>query len=775
MATTTTTLVDNTLSPRRWVGRVLRVPVSIGTFSGVVCIAVQLVACLALSWLLGGTEGFAPHWYYLPIIFAAVRFGVLGAFLTAGAAAVLAGPFTAQDIDQGVGQPVTQLATQAVAFVVVGVGVALIVERAIQLIRRRLLGHRLGERVAAAIERGELTVDYQPIWASRGDDDHLVGAEMLVRWTDAELGAVPPGRFVPVLEEADQLDELGLWVLDEACRRLAEWRHPDVGIGADVHLAVNVSSVQIDDAFPDLVAAALERHGADPEGLVLELTERTLLEDRATALPLLARIRDLGVRIAIDDFGTGYSSLAYLRDLDFDVLKIDRAFIDTLGSHHADDDAGAAIVEAIVVLAHRLDKEVVVEGVESRTQLDRLRAMGPVNLQGSLLSPPLSAHAFAEKLTAGRHRGPERPPVVAAPSGRPARPAVRSRATTWLRQEFAIGPKAGDALAGDPAQLILAAMFFGGALMVVAVVVFSDARADGARLALGLAGLPCALFLSHFRQRLPEWMLHALLLAGTLIVLTATAVDPVATTKVASASLLIWVTIYASAFFCLRDAVAHGLVAAIGLGVVLHLRPIDQGETVWILIMGTAGVAGFVVGWFARRLRSLAATDVLTGLPNRQAFEAMLAVEIDRAERADTPLALALVDLDGFKAINDSQGHQAGDRVLARLPGDWSQELRAHDVLARYGGDEFVVLLPNCPLDDAEDALDRMSRAGGPACSIGVVTLAWGESPEQILARADATLYQAKTQRAVVRTDHSVPTDLAVGGSGRAPHPIASA
>ena len=81
MATTTTTLVDNTLSHRRWVGRVLRVPVSTGTFSGVVCIAVQLVACLALSWLLGGTEGFAPHWYYLPIIFAAVRFGVLGAFL----------------------------------------------------------------------------------------------------------------------------------------------------------------------------------------------------------------------------------------------------------------------------------------------------------------------------------------------------------------------------------------------------------------------------------------------------------------------------------------------------------------------------------------------------------------------------------------------------------------------------------------------------------------------------------------------------------------------
>ena len=90
MATTTTTLVDNTLSHRRWVGRVLRVPVSTGTFSGVACIAVQLVACLALSWLLGGTEGFAPHWYYLPIIFAAVRFGVLGAFLTAVAAAVLA-------------------------------------------------------------------------------------------------------------------------------------------------------------------------------------------------------------------------------------------------------------------------------------------------------------------------------------------------------------------------------------------------------------------------------------------------------------------------------------------------------------------------------------------------------------------------------------------------------------------------------------------------------------------------------------------------------------
>jgi diguanylate cyclase (GGDEF)-like protein len=773
MPETNAALVDATLSHRRWVGRALRVPVSTGTFGGVVSIAVQLVACLALGWLLGGTGEFTPHWYYLPVILAGLRFGVRGAFLTALAAGILAGPLTALDIDQGIAQPVGRQVTQAVAFIVVGVGFALIFERTMDLARRELSGHELGERVTAAIERGDVAVEYQPIWTSRPDGEHIVGAEALVRWVDADLGTVPPGTFVPVLEEADRLDELGLWVLDEACRRLALWQGSDAGGDTPFHVAVNVSIVQLDDEFPDLVLAALDRHGCDPAGLVLELTERTLLEDRATALPRLSRIRETGVRIAIDDFGTGYSSLAYLRDLDFDILKLDRAFIDSLGSTRPDRDAtDSAIVGAVITLARQLDKEVVVEGIESRAQLDRLRALGPVNVQGSLLSPPISAEALTERLQGGHDRPSTAPTTLPRPG---SRGAARSRAARWLHRELALDSTGEDGAHSHPAQVILAGMFLAGSLITIAVVLFSDGQSEATLLALGSSALPCALFLHHFRRRISERMLHALLLVGTVIIVAATATDPVPTTMVASSAFLIWVTIYASAFFDLRGAVAHGVLAGVAFGLVLHLHPVEQDAAVWIIIMGTAGVAGFVVGWFARRLRSLAATDILTGLPNRQAFESTLTNEIARAERANTPLAVALVDLDNFKAINDSEGHQAGDRVLAELPGRWCRELRAHDVLARYGGDEFVVLLPNCPLDDAEDALDRMSRAGHPTCSVGVATLAWGENPEMLLARADAALYRAKSQRASVCSDRSVPTDQAVGGSYRPAHPAGSA
>ena len=774
MPNATTPAVSPARSKRHWVVRALRVPMSTGPVSGVVSIAVQLVACLALSWLLGGTDGRTPHWYYLPIMFAALRFGVFGAFVTATAAGVLAGPLTALNIAEGVSQPVGQQITQLISFVVVGVGVALIIERTTDITRRELSGHELSDRIATAIAQGDIRVQFQPIWADHRGDEQIVGAEALVRWTDDEFGVVPPGTFVPVLEETDRLGPLGMWVLDESCRHLAMWQTT----GADddgepgFHVSVNVSGVQLDEGFPDLVESALTRAGADPSGLVLELTERTLLEDKATAVSILATVRAMGVRIAIDDFGTGYSSLAYLRDLDFDILKIDRAFINTLGSAGPDgENVDTMIVRAVIDLAHKMDKEVIVEGVESRYQLEHLRALGPVNIQGAHLAPAMSAAHLTEQLDGG-HDVP--PSDSVSPLRPPQQPTVRAQLTSWLRRKLSLSPATEHDTASPPAQTVLAGMFLAGSLLVLAVIVFNEGRAEQELLVLGLAALPCAWFLHYFRHRLPEWVLHALVVVATGLIVAATATDPVPTTTVAISSLLIWITVYASAFFRVRAAVAHGILAATGLAVVLRIEPVEQHVAVWLLVVGTAGVAGFVVGWFARRLRSLAATDVLTGLPNRQAFDTMLAAEIDRAQRSDAPLAVALVDLDDFKSINDTSGHQAGDQVLAALPEQWRQELRAHDVLARYGGDEFVVLLPNCPLDDAAEVLGRMGRAGRPTCSVGVAALAWNESPETLLARADAALYQAKSEQAVVRADHSVPTEHAVGGTGRQTEPVAN-
>lgn len=338
-------------------------------------------------------------------------------------------------------------------------------------------------------------------------------------------------------------------------------------------------------------------------------------------------------------------------------------------------------------------------------------------------------------------------------------------------REIDLGPADGATQHRYPAQAILAGLFLAGSILGMVVLIVSDQANEAQALMLSLAALLCAWVLHRFRQQIRPWMLHVLLLGGTLIVLSAVAVVTEPPVAVAGSAYLIWILVYASAFFDHRAAVAHGVVAGVGLWLALQVGDLEHAAAVWLIIMGTAGVAGFVVGWLSRQLQRLASTDVLTGLPNRQAFETMLVAEIDRAERENAPLAVALVDVDDFKSINDQHGHLAGDRVLARLPTAWRTELRSHDILARYGGDEFVLILPNCPLDDAEDVLTRMSRTGDPTCSVGVVTLAWGEDSEAVLARADTALYRAKSDRAVVRSDRSVPIELAVGGSPRLAHP----
>jgi diguanylate cyclase (GGDEF)-like protein len=148
----------------------------------------------------------------------------------------------------------------------------------------------------------------------------------------------------------------------------------------------------------------------------------------------------------------------------------------------------------------------------------------------------------------------------------------------------------------------------------------------------------------------------------------------------------------------------------------------------------------------ARRLAQLAHTDALTGLPNRRALEQALARELARAKRLPQPLCLAMIDLDHFKAVNDTHGHQTGDRLLREATAAWDRQLRAEDVLARNDGDEFTVLLANCPLEAASELIERLRAATpeGQTCSAGVVGWDGSEAPEALIARADRALYAAK-------------------------------
>ncbi|MFA9217015.1 MAG: EAL domain-containing protein [Sphingomonadaceae bacterium] len=241
-----------------------------------------------------------------------------------------------------------------------------------------------------ACEQGEFEMHYQP--KVRLSTGRMVGAEALLRWNRPGHGQVSPLEFVPLLEETGLIVPVGAWIFDSVCAQLAQW----AALGAEhIQVAVNVASRQFAD--PDLeryVAEALQRHGVDPSMLALEVTESALMHDTERTVATLARLRTLGLSIAIDDFGTGYSSLAYLKRFPVDLLKIDIAFIREL-THNPED---AALVDAIIAMAHSLRLDVIAEGVETEAQLAYLIRHRCDLIQGYFFSRPVAAAQFGQML-----------------------------------------------------------------------------------------------------------------------------------------------------------------------------------------------------------------------------------------------------------------------------------------------------------------------------------------------------------------------------------------
>jgi Amt family ammonium transporter len=249
---------------------------------------------------------------------------------------------------------------------------------------------QIEQGLRTAIAHEELALHYQPVFdASAGT---VIGAEALLRWRHPELGVVSPARFVPVLEQSGLMDEVGLWVLNAACRQVRSWQ--DQGL-TDLKVAVNLSPRQCrDPGLAKAVARTLNRHGVSAAKLEVELTETAAMEDAARTRTLLAELRELGVSVALDDFGAGYSSLSYLKNLPFSKLKIDREFVERVDERRDSQ----AICAALVELTRRLEIEVLAEGVEREAEVDTLRQLGCPLFQGYLFSPPLPAAEFATLL-----------------------------------------------------------------------------------------------------------------------------------------------------------------------------------------------------------------------------------------------------------------------------------------------------------------------------------------------------------------------------------------
>jgi diguanylate cyclase len=206
-----------------------------------------------------------------------------------------------------------------------------------------------------------------------------------------------------------------------------------------------------------------------------------------------------------------------------------------------------------------------------------------------------------------------------------------------------------------------------------------------------------------------------------------------------------WTAMYVAHFFSRRALFAQALLISVGFAAGLAAGALPNMGIVWLIVTGTVWSTGLVLGNLSESLRQRADTDPLTGLLNRNGFLALAAREHAIAERTRTPLTVAVLDLNGFKQINDRLGHAAGDRLLADLGREWRERLRAGDILARHGGDEFVLLLPATSSREAGDVLERLRVEEFPVdWSVGLSGWLAGESLDACLARADRSLYVVK-------------------------------
>ncbi len=247
---------------------------------------------------------------------------------------------------------------------------------------------RISERLTLSLDQGTLAIAFQPFVDLT--NNNLIGAEALLRWTDSELGTVPPTEILSVAQEYRMLRELGYWVLDATCKAIVAWENADFILPCPI--SVNVTAEQVEDGsvVRDL-SYLFKTFGVRPDQIEVELTESGMMKAPEKAREVVSDLRRFGVKVAIDDFGTGYSSLARLMQLSVDKLKIDNSFVNGL----ANDNPKVQLIQATVALARGLGCSVIAEGIETESQANILRRLGCNAGQGYLFDQPLTAEEFS--------------------------------------------------------------------------------------------------------------------------------------------------------------------------------------------------------------------------------------------------------------------------------------------------------------------------------------------------------------------------------------------
>lgn len=261
--------------------------------------------------------------------------------------------------------------------------------------------------------------------------------------------------------------------------------------------------------------------------------------------------------------------------------------------------------------------------------------------------------------------------------------------------------------------------------------------------------LAASLLLWWRGERLPRWVLHVFVAAGTGLISVLVARSPTGVGMIVIACDYMWMGVYAAFFFSRRAARGHTALIATAFAAALLTSAHHVPADAWIFLTASLVVATETIGWQNSRLRLEAHTDSLTGLLNRKGLAPAAERAFALADRTGLPLTIALIDLDDFKLVNDRDGHAAGDRLLVQMTRTWSEELQAGDVFARLGGDEFLVLLVGSSDEEAARFFERLLFLSPAPWSAGVVKRRSGEDLSACLARADNMLYETKRERTV--------------------------
>lgn len=526
------------------------------------------------------------------------------------------------------------------------------------------------------------------------NDNCMAGAEALVRWIHPKWGFMSPGEFIPLFEKNGFITRLDQYVWELVCSQLREWQDKGYPV---LPVSVNVSRADVFlGDLEDTFIHLVEKYRIDPKYLHLEITESAYAENPDKIVSTVEKLRELGFIVEMDDFGSGYSSLNSLSQMKLDILKLDMQFVRS----ETAKPAQKSILNDVIVMAHRMSLGVVAEGVETRDQVDRLQAVGCDYVQGYYFAKPMPVIEYEELLKAC-HSQPEKPVFTVQKTGMEQYSLLVVDEDAAYREKVckAFKSKYNVVEASNAESALDYIRDCDGVLTVI--------------LSMTLPENGAASLIKTLRQDPNFWKVPVLasIPGGNRVKEFPLAMET-------------------DDFLC-------------------KCHPIlDLSRRIQRLMEKAA------LGGREYTLQDEANHDYLTELLNRRGLQAAT----DSIRREDKPLAIYMFDLDNLKSVNDTGGHSKGDRMIRTFADLLRRNTRNGDILCRYGGDEFLVILKQ--IDQEKTAVskgeeicaafnDYIKTTGDSAsCTAGVTLCGINEIPSaELIDRADQALYRAKQQR----------------------------